>query len=940
MKSIFLKLFVVAVGLFSANVYAQMPPVPQLSDSVVRTGKLANGLTYYIRHNEYPKGQADFHIAQKVGAVQEDENQNGLAHFLEHMCFNGTKNFPDKQMMTWLESIGVKFGANLNAHTGTDETVYDIMNVPVAREAVVDSCLLILHDWADALTLADAEIEKERGVIHEEWRMGNGAIARILERHSPELYPNSKYATHNVIGKMDIIDNFKPQVLRDYYEKWYRPDLQGIIVVGDIDVDKVEAKIKGLFSSIKMPENPAKFEYSFVGDNDTPIVISDKDKEMPYNLIFVAHKYELLDRSLRNTDAGLIVNYMNDMIDEMLQQRFTDLTLKENAPFASCSGGMSTYLYASTKGALLAQAVINDKGSEVALNAILTELKRLREFGFTASEYDRARAKYLSNLEARYNNRKTDKNGVYTQIYINNFINNEPVVGVDYIYNKVKMIAPMLPVDAVNQYVKEDILKDDNKNLVVISMCPEKEGVVVPTKAQLEKVIADVNASKVTAYEDKTINEPLISQLPKAGKIVKTEVKKDVLDGFTQLTLSNGAKVVLKHTEFKEDEILFKAVSAGGASLYPASDYPNVALAADLLGSAGLSKFSYTDLQKLLSGKKADVTPYIDDYEEGIVGSSTPKDLETMMQLVYLYFTSPSESEENFNIVKKMALSQVENIVHSPQYVFQDSLVHTLYANHPKAMLQNPEMISKTSFNRMLQIYKERFANAADFTFVIVGNFDEEKIKSLIEQYIASLPSNKTFEKAANDGKGYAKGTIKNKFVLKNEQQLAMLGFVWSGNLTLNLENKVKTQITGQLMANELLNNVREDEGAAYSPYSVGDIERTYTDNFIIQTAFGLNPAKNETSEKLTINSLEVLGKSIKDSELVKMKEYMLKRFDENVHENRYWRNILLDYATDNLDFYTGYKDVVKNLTVSEMQKFVQSLLKQGNRCEVLMLPE
>ena len=321
--NLFVKRMMAAVMLlFAIGAFAQqMPQMPELTDSLVRTGKLPNGLTYYIRHNEYPKGQADFHIAQRVGAVQEDENQNGLAHFLEHMCFNGTKNFPDKQLLTWLESIGVKFGMNLNAHTSTDETVYDITNVPVARETVVDSCLLILHDWADALTLSDEEINKERGVIHEEWRMGNGAVSRILDRHAPELYPGTKYATHNVIGKMEIIDNFEPQVLRDYYEKWYRPDLQGIIVVGDIDVDKIEAKIKKIFSPIKMPENPAKFEYSLVGDNDEPVVISDKDKEMPFNIIFVAQKYDLLPRELRNTDAALMIDYMDDMVDAMFQQR-------------------------------------------------------------------------------------------------------------------------------------------------------------------------------------------------------------------------------------------------------------------------------------------------------------------------------------------------------------------------------------------------------------------------------------------------------------------------------------------------------------------------------------------------------------------------------------------------------------------------------------------
>lgn len=934
--NLFVKRMMAAVMLlFAIGAFAQqMPPMPELTDSLVRTGKLPNGLTYYIRHNEYPKGQADFHIAQRVGAVQEDENQNGLAHFLEHMCFNGTKNFPDKQLLTWLESIGVKFGMNLNAHTSTDETVYDITNVPVARETVVDSCLLILHDWADALTLSDEEINKERGVIHEEWRMGNGAVSRILDRHAPELYPNTKYATHNVIGKMEIIDNFEPQVLRDYYEKWYRPDLQGIIVVGDIDVDKVEAKIKKIFSPIKMPENPAKFEYSLVGDNDEPVVISDKDKEMPFNIIFIAQKYDLLPRELRNTDAALMIDYMDDMVDAMFQQRMTDLTLSPDAPFAGSSVGMSTFLYASTKGALMMQVMVNDKGSEAALRAALTELKKVREYGFTATEYDRARAQYLSELETKYNNRTTDKNNVYAQRYISHFINNTPIVGIDQTYAKMKAVAPMIPVEQINAYIKEIIT---DKNLVVMSMCPEKEGVVVPTKEQLQKVIAEVEAAKVEAYVDNTVNEPLMAELPKKGSIVKADVNTAL--GYTELTLSNGVKVLLKPTDFKEDEILLSAESAGGASLYPAEDYPNAVMSADMIGTTGLSKFSFTDLQKLLSGKNVELNVSVGDYKETVSGKSTPKDLETMMQLLYLNFTSPREDAEAFATVKNMVLSQLQNLVHDPQYVFSDTLTHVLYAHHPKAMVQSPEMVSRLDYDRALQIYKERFANAADFTFVITGNFDMNEMQGLVEQYIASLPSNKNFEKAADDGKDFAKGNVRKQFTMKNEQQLAMLAMLWTGDLDYTLENKVKVQIAGQLMANQLLNSVREDEGAAYSPYSVGDLRQTYKDGFVIQTAFGVNPQKSESSEKLTINSLETLAKDIPDAELAKMKEYMLKKADENAHENRYWSGVLMDYATEGVDLYTDYKNVINSLTAEDMEQFVASLLGQGNRCEVLMLP-
>ena len=935
MKSIIKTILVLAVIILTANIKAQQMP-QQLSDPAVRIGKLPNGLTYYIRHNEYPKGQADFHIAQKVGAVQENEDQNGLAHFLEHMCFNGTKNFPDKLILTWLESKGVKFGMNLNAHTGTDETVYDIMDVPVQNKEVVDSCLLILHDWADALTLADDEIEKERGVIHEEWRMGNGAVSRILNRHAAELYPGTKYATHDVIGNMDIIDNFTPQVLRDYYEKWYRPDLQGIIVVGDVDVDAVEAKIKELFSPIKMPENPAVFDYQVLGDNDEPIVISDKDKEMPANVLFVAQKYDFLPRELRNTDLGILMEYFDFIIGHILNERLTAIQLSPDAPFSGCSAGMSNFLYANTKGALLFQAIVGDKGSEAALRAVLTELKRMQKFGFTAGEYERARNEYLSALEKEYNNFKTSKNDYFAQIYINNFIESNPVTAIDYEYTVIKDQLKMVPVDVVNQYISEQFVT--GKNLVVMSLCPDKEGVTVPTVEQLRHVVAEVNSTEVSPYEDSLVNEPLMKKSPKEGKI-KKETKNDVL-GFTQLTLSNGAKVVLKKTDFKEDEIRLYAVSKGGASLYDAKDYANAVAGCDMLGNTGLANFRYTDLQKVLSGKQTSVTMSIGDYEETVNGRTSVKDLETMMQLLYLNFTQPREDKEAFDNVKKMNISQMENVSHNPQYVFQDSLVANLYGHHPKAIIQSKETYEKVDYSRALQIYKERFANAADFTFFIVGNFEDKQIREYVKRYIASLPANKTFDKAENDGRELVSGNVRKQFVLKNESKLAMLAMVWNMDMPKNLKNKLIVSITGQLMSNELLNSVREDEGAAYSPYSVGYIERTYKDNATIQTAFGLNPDKYKKSEATTITCLEKLAKDIPTAELKKMQEYMLKEYDANVKENGYWLGALESYVIDGMDMYTGYREAVEDLTVKDIENFVDKLVKSGNRFEMLMLPE
>ena len=934
MKSILKTILVLTVVMFSVSIKAQM--MPELTDPAVRIGKLPNGLTYYIRHNEYPKGQADFHIAQKVGAVQENEDQNGLAHFLEHMCFNGTKNFPDKKLLTWLESKGVKFGYNLNAHTGTDETVYDIVNVPVKEKAVVDSCLLILHDWADALTLADDEINKERGVIHEEWRIGNGAISRLLNRHAKELYPNTKYATHDVIGSMDIVDNFAPQVLRDYYEKWYRPDLQGVIVVGDIDVDAVEAKIKELFSPIKMPENPAKFDYQEVADNDAPIIISDKDKEMPANILLVAQKYDFLPREYRNTQVGILMDYMNFIMSTVLNERLTAITHSADAPFSECNAYLSSYLYAHTKGALMFEAMISDKGTDAALRAVLTELKKFQEYGITVGEYERARSQYLTELEKQNNNFSTSKNDYFAQIYIENFIESHPVTAVDYEYKLMKDQVTMLPVDVINQGIKEQFVP--GKNLVVMSLNLDQEGVEIPTTDHLLSVVNEVAASKVEANTDSEVTEPLMKKAPKAGKI-KKETKNEAL-GFTELTLSNGAKVVLKKTDFKDDEIRLSAFSKGGASLYDAKDYASTVYSADFISATGLANFNYTDLQKVLSGKSASCTMDVASCSEGVSGQSSVKDFETMMQLLYLNFTQPREDKEAFENVKKRYISQIENASKNPQFVFQDSLVNSLFAHHPKAMIESKASFEKVDYQRALQIYKERFANAADFTFFIVGNFDEKEVRQYVCKYIASLPSNKKFETAVNDGREYVKGTVRNQFVCNSESKLAMIAMIWNLDVPMTLKNKVLSSVTGQLMSNELLNSIREDEGAAYSPFAIGTVNRTYKDIAIVQTVFGLNPDKYKTSEKMTINSFETLAKDIPTAELKKMQEYMLKTFDENTHENEYWVNTLKSYVVDGVDMYTDYKSTVENLTVGEVENFVNALIKSGNRFELLMLPE
>ena len=594
------------------------------------------------------------------------------------------------------------------------------------------------------------------------------------------------------------------------------------------------------------------------------------------------------------------------------------------------------------------QAIVNEKGSEAATSTALRELRRLKMYGITAGEFQRAVDEYMSYLEKAYNNRKTDKNNVYAQTYIAHFIKNESLADVEYQYNKMKQIVPMITADLVNVYVKElfgenpQAQTPDNtlgKNMVILSAAPEIEGVAVPEVAQLEAALKAVNAEEIEAYVDNTVNEPLMSEIPAAGKVVATKENKEL--GFTEVTFANGAKVVLKPTTFKENEIIFSARSLGGASGYKtAEDYANAALACDLISSTGLGKFSVPDLQKVLSGVQASVGMNINDYTESVSGRTTVKDLETMMQLIYMNFTQPREDEEAFNNIKNMFMSQLENRSLNHQAVFSDSLTATLYNHHPKAMTLNTNMLKMVNYKRAMEIYKERFANAGDFTFTFVGSFDNAAMIELAAKYIGSLPGNGVKETRTDDGKDMVKGNVRKEFVKANEGKQAMLAMIWSADIPYTLENKLKASIAGQLMSNNLLENVRENEGAAYSPYAQASASKGLKEEVVVQAVFGLNPDKYKTSEELTVKALEDLTTTLPEAELNKIKEFMLKQAKTNVLENGYWLGIVSNYVNENFDGHTGYTETVSALTPAQIQDFVKEILKQGNRFELLMLPE
>ncbi len=934
------KLLMCLVALFSTVILPaqpELPPVPV--DKDVRIGQLSNGLTYYLRYNNWPENRAEFYIAQRVGSLQENDDQRGLAHFLEHMCFNGTKHFKGNDLLRYCESIGVKFGTDLNAYTSIDQTVYNISNVPTDRSGAVDSCLLILYDWADGLSLDPKEIDKERGVINEEWRLRTSAIMRMFERNLPALYPGSKYGERMPIGKMEIVNTFKPKVLQDYYEKWYRPDNQAIIVVGDIDLDKVESKVKELFSAIVMPENPAKVETVDVPDNAQPIVIIDKDKEQRVNVIEMLFKHEATPDSMKDNMAYLIQQYAINSAMGMLNARLSEYAQKAESPFVSADGSYGQYLFAKTKEALDLSAMPKDGQTKEALAAVYREALRAAKFGFTATEYQRQKSNFLSALDKTYSNKDKRYNAQFCDAYKEHFLDNEPIPSLDDYYMMMTQLAPAIPLEAINMLMKELVPTNDS-NMVVISFNTEKEGTVCPTKEGLLKAIADVRSEKLTAFIDNVKDEPLITKLPAKGKIVK-EVKNDQL-GYTELTLSNGAKVVLKKTDYKKDEVILAADGQGGSSLYDSpADFINLKMFDDVVEASGLGNFSHTELEKALAGKIAGATLSLATRRQLINGSSTPKDVETMLQLVYLYFTDIKKDQESFdNLIKTYEVS-LKNKQLSPDAAFADTLNVTTTCHNPRFAPLTVETLKQVNYDRILQIAKERTANAAAYTFNIVGNFDEATIRPLIEQYIASLPSQKKVVKGHNVSTDPV-GIVVNSFKRKMETPKAMSVMVWRNDkIPYTLENQVKADMAGQILTMIYLDKIREKESAAYTVGAYASFSRLdERTNVSLMAYCPMKPEKADIALDCMRSEMEGLTKTCDADMLTKVKEYMLKNFDDRTKTNSYWQGIVDDYCNYGVDFYTGYKKTVEAQTPESVSAFVAEVLKQGNRIEVVMLPE
>ncbi len=937
-KHTIVSMLLLLVAVITAS--AQMPVKTIPVDTAYRIGKLSNGLTYVIRYNNWPEHRANFYIAQKVGSLEENEEQRGLAHFLEHMAFNGSDHFKGNNLIEWCRSKGIEFGGDLNAYTSIDQTVYNIDNVPTSSASTLDSCLLILRDWSCGLSLEQDEIDKERGVIHEEWRLRTSAQSRMLERNLEKLYPGSKYGKRYPIGLMSVIDNFKRKELVDYYHKWYHPDHQGIIVVGDVDVDKTEAQIKKLFGDIKNPANEAKIVDEPVPDNAEPIVIIDKDKEYQQSLVMMMMKHDTDPDSIKQDIEYSLSQYVKQAAFNMLSTRFAEAALKADCPFVDASAGDGNYLFSKTKDAFSINVMPKDMSKTAdAMKAAYLVVKQAADHGFTATEYARFKESMNSSLDKMWEGRDKRSNTSFYNQVLEWFLNNEAMPSLEFNYKLMKQVVPMIPLEAINQVLPQLVAKSDS-NLVIVSFNNEKDGAVYPTADLLLNALHEARATKVEAYVDNVKNEPIMKTLPKPGKI-KKEVKSKKFD-YNILTLSNGVTVLLKKTDYKKDQVSMSGNGGSGDGNYGKADFANIQMFNSVIDNSGLGEFSSMELGKALAGKIANASLRMDVRKMSLSGSATPKDVETMFQLAYLYFTNIKKDQDAFNNLMQQNEVVLKNRDLDPSTAFSDSIRKSIYDDNWRMRPFLMKDLKSVSYDRILQMAKERTANANGWVFEIIGNFDEATIRQLVCQYLGSLPSKGKNPESKREVFP-TKKNIDNTFTRKMETPKSTAQMFWfNSTLPYSMERGIQASMAGQILSMVYLKQIREEASAAYSCGAQAGMSLASDGYHMAQIASycPMKPEKKEIAIQIMDQAVKDLAVKCDAEMLDKVQTLMLKQYDSALKTNGYWASIIWDNYTMKRDEHTEYANTVKAQTPEKISAFVKEFLAGANKVSVIMLPE
>ena len=911
--------------------FSQQPPV----DPAIRTGKLANGLTYYIRHNEEPKERASFYIIQNVGALLENDNQDGLAHFLEHMAFNGTKNFPGKGIIHTLERHGVAFGRNINAYTSQNETVYNLSDVPVNAPGLIDTCLLILHDWSDFLLLTEEEIDLERGVISEEWRTRRNAAFRMQRQFFPVLFKDSKYAVRDVIGNLDVIKNFDYPTLRSFYHDWYRTDLQAIAVAGDIDVDEVEKKIIKLFSGIKAVDNAQERDFITIPHHNETLFTKATDPEATSSSVAIYVKFEGAKPEDKDL-SYLRVSYAANLFNRMMSDRINEILQRGNPPFMS--GSISYGGFARGYDILAINATAHPNRMEEALKAIYGEALRVKLHGFTQPELERAKRNIISLMENQWKQQDKIRNDQHIRKMQAHYLQGEPLISVDFEWEYIQEILPGITVEEVSSMAKNWI-KNDNR--VVIVTGPDKEDVRLLDEETAFAIMTEVEKSTLLPYEEQDLGTNLISEELKGATVVGTRRLEDLQA--VEWTLSNNAKVVYKFADFQKDNVILQAFSPGGNSVLDSEELASAAMLGNFMGSFGVGDFDATALRRMLAGKNVGINSSLTSLFETFRGSSSPRDFETLLQLLYLSFERPRFEEEAYEAMRMRLQAAVANMSNNPQKIMSDTLQKIMSGYSERTLIVSPEIFDQFSLSSLEKVYRNRFKDAGDFTFFIVGNIDEESARTLAARYIGSLTDDPRTENWMDDKIRFPKGQTKKQIPITLQTEKATVTVALNKPLEYSPSSNLMLDVFQGILRLRYTEEIREKEGGTYGVSVNAYSERLPLGQKSVVMNFDTDPEKADHLKSIIYREMEkIAAEGPTEEDFDKVVKNLLKDREQAKPNNGYWMSVLINYYQNqyNSDSPENYEGILSKMTREDIRKFAAEFLKGADAVDVVFVPK
>ena len=933
MKRIFSLLAVLAI---SAAAFAQQ--VQQLpNDPDVRVGKLDNGMTYYIRHNDKPAQRAEYYLATHVGAIQETPDQDGLAHFLEHMCFNGTKNFPGKSLLNYLQSIGASFGGNINASTGVEVTTYMLNNMPTTREGIIDTCLLVMHDYSHFVTCDPVEIDNERGVIIEERRTRRSAEWRLHERSLPYYYGDSKYATCTLIGSQENLESFKPESLTNFYRTWYRPDLQALIVVGDIDVDSIEAKIKSTFADIPAAENPKPKDVIAIPRDEQPLIGILTDPERTNSTIELLWKTESTPVELNSTDQGFVMDLIESVVAQILSERLDDISSRPDAPFLYAGYGIGNLCETCKVNQLT--VAFKDGEYDRALRTVLTEVERMTRHGFTSSEIQRAKDNILSSYEKAVEAADTRKNAEFVWPLINNFFYNKSYLTPQMRLGLAQAVFGQLPDMLFNQLAKGWL---EDHSLTMLYKAPEKEGLAHPTAEQLASILAEVRNSDVEAPVETVVSSEFVNPAKLKGSKVVKEEKGPC--GATMWKLKNGVKVIVLPTGYKKDQVIFSLSKDGGKTLLSTEELMSIEdnIFTLFTQNSGVSGFSGTDVSKMLSGKNLSVQTEINPIRHGFAGQSTPKDLETALQILYLCFADPRFDADEYNLGLNQIRAVLPNILNQPAFKFQNELVKSIYGDNDRVVMINEEVLGKANIGTYAQLYRKLFSDAAGLTAVFVGNVDLAAFKPLCEKYLGSIAKGKKATTwNVENCPSTVKGEVINHFVTDMQTPKNSVLGLYTADIPYSVKNEVTMSAISYILDMIFTDTLREEEGGTYGASAQAEITSEPFQKASIEFYFDTNPTQCSQLVELAKQGVRKLAEEGPTAEqMTRTREYFKKIVSEKRINNNYWAKCIRENLRHGIDYDREFEAAVEGLNTEDIKQLLSAVISAGNYVEVVMGPD